>query len=91
MDYNLFYTTDPNAPMVKVIEFSGAYQMTNGNLSAETGWDTNSPIPQNPQFVAANNYHLLSGSPAKAAGIYVGSVNKDRDGNNGRIHLRSRV
>ena len=83
MDYNLFYTTDPNAPMVKVIEFSGAYQMDEWETyQAETGWDTHSPIPQNPQFVAANNYHLLPGSPAKAAGIYIGPANIDRDGNN---------
>ncbi len=82
MDYNLFYTTDPNAPMVKVIEFSGAYQMDEWETyKAETGWDAHSPTPQNPLFAAPNNYHLRANSPAKGAGTYIGFAPMDRDGN----------
>lgn len=82
MDYNLHYATDPNAPIVKIIEISGAYQMDEWNTyMAATGWDSHSPIPQNPLFVAANNYHLQSGSPARATGIYISAANIDRDGN----------
>ncbi|MFZ6030786.1 MAG: hypothetical protein ACOYYS_24025 [Chloroflexota bacterium] len=82
MDYNLYFTTDPNAPMVKVIERSGAYQTSEwATYQAETGWDTHSPAPQDPRFVASNNYHLHASSPAKAAGIYVPAVAEDRDGN----------
>lgn len=81
LDYNLHYTTDPDAPMVKVIEVSGSYQMDEWNTyKDETGWDTHSPTPQNPLFMASDNYHLQSGSPAKAVGIYIGSANIDRDG-----------
>ncbi|MCB8925764.1 MAG: hypothetical protein H6652_09085 [Ardenticatenaceae bacterium] len=81
MDYNLHFATDPNAPLVKVIEYSGAYQMAEwSNYIADTGWDAHSPVPQNPLFVVANNYHLQAGSPAKTAGIYLGTANKDRDG-----------
>jgi hypothetical protein len=83
MNYNLYYTIDPNAPMVKIIEYSGAYQTDEWETyKADTGWDANSPTPQNPQFVASNNYHLQSASPAKAAGIYIDSASKDRDESN---------
>ncbi|NBD34817.1 MAG: hypothetical protein GVY30_02310 [Chloroflexi bacterium] len=82
MDYNLYYTTDPNAPMVKVIEYSGAYQMDEwATYQVETGWDMHSPTPQNPLFITPKNYHLQAGSPAKAAGVYIDSADKDRDGN----------
>jgi hypothetical protein len=83
MNYNLYYTIDPNAPMVKIIEYSGAYQTDEWETyKADTGWDANSPTPQNPQFIASNNYHLQSDSPAKAAGIYINSASKDRDESN---------
>jgi len=81
MDYNLYFTMDPNAPMVKVIEYSGSYQMDEWETyKADTGWDTNSPTPQNPQFIAPNNYHLQISSPAKESGIFIGSAEKDKDG-----------
>lgn len=68
--------------MVKIIEWSGAYQTSEWEIyKADTGWDLNSPPPQNPLFVTAYNYHLQSNSPAKRAGIFLESVSLDRDGN----------
>ncbi|MBN2005477.1 MAG: right-handed parallel beta-helix repeat-containing protein [Anaerolineae bacterium] len=81
MDYNLHYTTDPDAPMVKIVGRTGSYQTDEWDTyKAETGWDTHSPTPQGPRFVGPDNYHLQPGSPARAVGTYIVSVNKDKDG-----------
>lgn len=73
----------PRCPHGQSHRVLSAYQMDEWETyKADTGWDAHSPSPQNPLFEASNNYHLQAGSPAKGAGIYLGAINVDRDGNN---------
>jgi hypothetical protein len=81
IDYNLYFSTDQNAPMVKIIEQSGAYQTSEWETyKTETGYDANSPEPVNPDFVSSTDFHLNENSPAKGKGISLIDVPTDRDG-----------
>jgi len=72
LNNNIYYQEDPAQPITYVNE---NYTMSEwAEYLSETGWDINSPQPQNPLFVDPENddFHLQSGSPAIDAGIDVG-------------------
>lgn len=81
-DYNLYHQDDPDQP------FTGSEYGVGGwdtfiwewdSWRVASGFETNSPSPQNPQFVDRinNNLHLIAGSPAIDAGVLIPGINNN--------------
>jgi len=73
LDYNIYYQNHPTQQIIEAA--SVGYRMSGwSTYLSNTGWDQNSPTPQNPLFVnpTSNDFHLLSGSAGLNAGMDVG-------------------
>ncbi len=83
MDRNLFFSSLPDASIVDIVGITGSYTMSEWDTyRSETGWDANSPAPQDPDFIdaPAGDLHLGSISPARGAGELIPGIAEDFDG-----------
>jgi hypothetical protein len=83
MNNNFYYQQYPNQRMVTINSNNKSYKMANWNdYVSETGWDTESPAPSDPNFKnAPNDLSLQSGSPVIGKGVYYAEITTDILGN----------
>ena len=79
-DYNLHFDTDARNKIVFIDNTHYYYPTTWSALKTYSGWESHSPIPQNPSFFSTTNYHLQNNSPAIHTGVYIGIYPTDYDG-----------
>ncbi len=73
IEYNLHYLVDQNARLILIV--SDEYYLSDWSVYlADTGYDINSPVPDDPLFVDSDNgdFSLQAGSPAIDAGTDLG-------------------
>jgi uncharacterized repeat protein (TIGR02059 family) len=79
-DYNLYYRINNN---LRIINYNGSGFTSSqiATVRSSYGWETHSPVPANPMFISAADYHVQTGSPAIASGLAIAAVVTDYDGN----------
>lgn len=82
LDYNLYFTTDPDALIASVVGGMSYKASAWKAYRSATGWDASSKVQVDPLFVAPTkgDVHLKQGSPAIQAGVKVPGVTTDFDG-----------
>ena len=82
VNHNLYFQQDPAQPIVHVS--GNSYDMSEWlEYKNATAWDANSPDPQPPEFVDADNddFNLGPDSPAIDKGVVIPGFNDDFQGN----------
>ncbi len=78
-NYNLYYRIS-NSLRIALLNGTSYYMNTIASLRTQKGYEINSPVPADPKFVSANDFHLQAGSPAIGKGVAIPGITTDFEG-----------
>ncbi len=82
IDHNLYYHTGPDKRLFWQNGGTNYNAAAWDEYTAETGFDTNSPVPSDPLFAGPpENFRLDADSPARGAGTIIDDIDSDYFGN----------